>query len=146
MICCPHDGCGDLLVYDDEFHHQIGCAHASCACPEPGCTFADSPIGLVCHIEAADSIPTIMFRYGVPTLFLVPVPALGSPRLPRILYGEDGSIFILTVGVLGPAAVVLFECVRSAAWLWLQYTVTRWAKCQAAPVGSSMMDYSWDTV
>ena len=117
-----------------------------CACPEPGCTLANSPVGLVCHIEAAHSTPTIMFRYGMPTLFLVPVPAPGSPRLPRVLYEEDGSIFILTVGALGPAAVVSFECVRSAAWLWPQYTVMMWAKCQAVPAGSSTEDYSWDTV
>lgn len=146
MIRCPHDGCGDLLVYEDEFHHQIGCTHASCACPEPGCTFAGSPIGLVCHLEAAHSFPMIRFRYGVPTLFLVPVPAPGSPRLPRVVYGEDGSVFILTVGALGLAAVVSFECVRSAAWLWLHYTVTMWAKGPLAPAGSSMVDYSRDTV
>ncbi|XP_071678683.1 uncharacterized protein [Lolium perenne] len=82
----------------------------------------------------------------MPTLLYLPVPVPGLPSLPRVVYGEDGSVFILTVGALGPAAIVSFECVRSATWLWPQYTVKMWAKGARASAGSSIVDYSTDTV
>ena len=146
MITCPHDGCGCLFHYDDEFHHQIGCPRASCACTEPGCHFAASPVGLVIHLQSAHSIPLLEFRYGVPNFFLLPVPLPGSPRRLHFAYGADGSVFVLIIGQLGPVAAVSFLCVRSAAWLWPEYTVTMWVKGRHSLEGSSQADYSRDSV
>ena len=126
-MTCAHNSCGMVVGYHHINNHQIACPHGPCTCTEPGCEFAAPPSELVLHLAEAHSIAVQRLPYGESKEVSVPLPLPGSPCSRAFVEGEDGSLFVLTIGALGPANVVSSVCVRSAACAWPVYTVKIWA-------------------
>ena len=51
----------------------------------------------------------------------------GSPCRRVAGVGQDGGVFVLTIGQVGPASIVSSVCVRSASCVWLPYEMRMWA-------------------
>uniref|UniRef100_A0ACD5VIL9 Uncharacterized protein n=1 Tax=Avena sativa TaxID=4498 RepID=A0ACD5VIL9_AVESA len=136
---CPHDGCGRFIPYYEASDHKTSCLHAPCCCTEPGCGFAAPLSALVAHLAAAHAMPVHRVPYGRPNRIQVPVP--DPPR--RLLAGDDGGVFLLTVGALGATTVVSVVCVRAEACALPRYTVKMWAN---GPPSGSAANRKTDTV
>uniref|UniRef100_A0ACD5TST6 Uncharacterized protein n=1 Tax=Avena sativa TaxID=4498 RepID=A0ACD5TST6_AVESA len=139
---CPHDGCGRFVPYYEAGDHKTACPHAPCSCPELGCTFAAPPSALVAHLAAAHAMPVHRVPYGRPNRIQVAVP--DPPR--RLLAGDDGGVFLLTVGALGPATVVSVVCVRASSCALPRYTVKMWANGPPSTASASAANRKTDTV
>lgn len=133
---CPHDGCGRFVAYYEAGDHKNACPHSPCLCTEPGCTFAAPPVLLVAHLAAAHSMPVHRVPYCRPNRIQVPVP---DPAR-RVLAGDDGGVFLLTVGALGAATVVSAVCVRAEACVLPRYTVKMWANGPPPPGANRKTD------
>ncbi|KAK1614104.1 hypothetical protein QYE76_019621 [Lolium multiflorum] len=144
MVKCV--GCQSLVASTESYKHYIACPHGPCGCTEAintGCSFTGPPRELLVHLQASHSIPVFTFQYGIPAWCIVRV--LVQPR-GHLFIGsgeEDGSVFAITVGALGPTTIVSCVCIRSAACLFPMYKA-QLVIGPPAPAGTS--DLSTDTL
>lgn len=143
LVPCPHEayGCRASLAYYLASDHGSACAHAPCACGEPGCAFLGSPPMLLSHLAAAPHCwPVDKLQYG--EVLRIRVPDTEPRRL--LVAEEDGGerVFVLAVGGDRAARVVpvTAACVRApgAAAAGPQFTCKMWATGCKAPASGKM--------
>ncbi|OEL20910.1 hypothetical protein BAE44_0018071 [Dichanthelium oligosanthes] len=121
-------GCSAYVPYFLSAGHKDACEHASCHCPEPGCSLLCSPRTLAAHLAGDHYWAVYDVAYGTPLPLAIPVPAAAaasasaSPPPPpapardlRLLRGDDASLFLMAVGPLGEGAAVSVVLVRATA-------------------------------
>ena len=139
MIQCPNVDCGTLVASNGVNDHYMACPQGPWGCTEPGCDFTGRPQDLLSHLGVSHSIPVLMFRDGVPAWCSMQAP-VGPQRRTFIFGFEDGGVFVMVAGPLGPATLVSFLCVRSAACFWPRYTVEVLATGPPSPAGITDTD------
>ena len=145
MVKCV--GCQSLVASTESYKHYIACPHGPCGCTEAintGCSFTGPPRELLVHLQASHSIPVFTFQYGIPAWCIVRVPVQPRGHLFIGSGEEDGSVFAITVGALGPTTIVSCVCIRSAACLFPMYKAQLLVIGPPAPAGTS--DLSTDTL
>ncbi|KAK1620277.1 hypothetical protein QYE76_025794 [Lolium multiflorum] len=106
MVKCV--GCQSLVASTESYKHYIACPHGPCGCTEAintGCSFTGPPRELLVHLQASHSIP-FTFQYGIPAWCIVRLPVQPRGHLFIGSGEEDGSVFAITVGALGPTTIV----------------------------------------
>jgi hypothetical protein len=112
MVKCV--GCQSLVASTESYKHYIACPHGPCGCTEAintGCSFTGPPRELLVHLQASHSIPVFTFQYGIPAWCIVRVPVQPRGHLFIGSGEEDGSVFAITVGALGPTTIVSCVCI-----------------------------------
>ncbi|KAK1632184.1 hypothetical protein QYE76_006499 [Lolium multiflorum] len=146
MVKCV--GCQSLVASTESYKHYIACPHGPCGCTEAintGCSFTGPPRELLVHLQASHSIPVFTFQYGIPAWCIVRVPVQPRGHLFIGSGEEDGSMFAITVGALGPTTIVSCVCIRSAACLFPMYKA-QLVIGPPAPATAGTSDLSTDTL
>jgi hypothetical protein len=86
------------------------------------------------------------FQYGIPAWCIVRVPVQPPGHLFISSGEEDGSVFAITVGALGPTTIVSCVCIRSAACLFPMYKAQLLVIGPPAPAPAGTSDLSTDTL
>ncbi|KAK1679511.1 hypothetical protein QYE76_040359 [Lolium multiflorum] len=147
MVKCV--GCQSLVASTESYKHYIACPHGPCGCTEAintGCSFTGPPRELLVHLQASHSIPVFTFQYGIPAWCIVRVPVQPRGHLFIGSGEEDGSVFAITVGALGPTTIVSCVCIRSAACLFPMYKAQLLVIGPPAPATAGTSDLSTDTL
>ncbi|KAK1594480.1 hypothetical protein QYE76_037810 [Lolium multiflorum] len=147
MVKCV--GCQSLVASTESYKHYIACPHGPCGCTEAintGCSFTGPPRELLVHLQASHSIPVFTFQYGIPAWCIVRLPVQPRGHLFIGSGEEDGSVFAITVGALGPTTIVSCVCIRSAACLFPMYKAQLLVIGPPAPATAGTSDLSTDTL
>lgn len=147
MVKCV--GCQSLVASTESYKHYNACPHGPCGCTEAintGCSFTGPPRELLVHLQASHSIPVFTFQYGIPAWCIVRVPVQPRGHLFIGSGEEDGSVFAITVGALGPTTIVSCVCIRSAACLFPMYKAQLLVIGPPAPATAGTSDLSTDTL
>ncbi|KAM0855098.1 hypothetical protein ACQ4PT_050033 [Festuca glaucescens] len=124
-------GCDSYVVYHQAGAHMNACHFAPCKCPESGCGFLGAPPGLVEHFASIHSRPITYVCYGRSSNL-----GLSLSKSWHVIVGqEDQNIFLVTLGELGAAAVMVsLVCVRAnnSATIVTQF----WCKLSVVHSGS----------
>ncbi|KAK1693160.1 hypothetical protein QYE76_009857 [Lolium multiflorum] len=102
--------------------------------------------GLVSPGPHTHSIPVFTFQYGIPAWCIVRVPVQPRGHLFIGSGEEEGSVFAITVGALGPTTIVSCVCIRSAACLFPMYKAQLLVIGPPAPAPAGTSDLSTDTL